>query len=1089
MQPKCIVFFDIMDYPLPESFNYFFFGVHMSGIPEVGQTVVVRGRPYVVEEICRQGLAQEGFHAQTASLTQGGQSLLTLSSLEDDSLGDELRVVWEMEAGAEVRESSSLPAMDGFDPPDHLEAFLHAVRWGGIAQADQRSLQAPFRSAIEPEDYQLEPVARALLMPRVNLLLADDVGLGKTIEAGLVMQELILRHRVRTALIVCPAGLQVQWKEEMRDKFGLEFRIVNKETLGQLRRKRGIHTNPWTHFPRLITSIDYLKRPRVFHRLRETLPAEGEKTWPRRFDLLIVDEAHNIAPSASLHYAVESQRTRLIRQLAPHFEHRLFLTATPHNGYRESFSALLELLDDQRFIRGVLPSSESLARAMVRRMKEEIVNFDGTPRFPRRVVRHIPVPHTDEERQAHALLQRYTGLCLTSARAQDNPAMRQVLRFVLKLLKKRLFSSPAAFRDTLECHKQSRLTAAHSLMPTAVQLTFHDMDEDEDELSLEDVQEVHALAGAALGNPAEEEQSILHQLTAWAESAAQRSDSKSRALLDWLKEHIRPKGAGANGWNDQRVIIFTEYTATLHWLTDQLAAAGFTQETAQGKRLMHLYGGMPQDEREAIKAAFQAGPESSAVRILLATDAASEGINLQNHCSRLIHYEIPWNPSRLEQRNGRVDRHGQRAAEVDIFHFVSAGFEKTQGALLPKADQLAGDLEFLMRAVHKVENIRQDLGKVGPVIAEQVEKAMLRTENAATPALNTSQAEREAASVRSMLKLDRDLRKLLSDLGQQLDETRRNLLLTPANLHHTVEVALQLAKQPSLMPTAVEGLPPGSAFHLPQFLGAWRHCLEGLEHPHTGVIRPLVFDASLAVGRDDVVAAHLNHRLVSMSLRLLRAQIWSAEADRRLYRCCTRLVPPALLSEPVLLAHGRIVVLGETNHRIFEELVMAGGRVREGRFARLGVRELEGIWQAAMQGVPAPATGLEVRLMKLWPNLRAPLLDALENRKQERLKTLHSRLDEMAGAEVRRFEAVMDELQQAIEKELKAASTPQQLSLFSEAEEAQYQADRAVLRQRLRQLPEERGAEVEHLRRRYSSPRANLFPVAAMWLVPEHLAR
>jgi len=130
-------------------------------------------------------------------------------------------------------------------------------------------------------------------MPRVNLLIADDVGLGKTIEAGLVVQEMILRHRVRSVLIVCPSSLQLQWRDEMRDKFGLEFRIVDSEGISQLRRKRGIHVNPWGHFPRLITSIDFLKRERPLRSFRETLRAGEEAAYPRPYDLLIVDEAHN----------------------------------------------------------------------------------------------------------------------------------------------------------------------------------------------------------------------------------------------------------------------------------------------------------------------------------------------------------------------------------------------------------------------------------------------------------------------------------------------------------------------------------------------------------------------------------------------------------------------------------------------------------------------------------------------------------------------------------------------------------------------------------------------------------------------------
>lgn len=380
----------------------------MMTAPEVGQTVLVRGRPYIVEECIEQALPET---------TQQNQHLVTLSCLDENSLDEKLQVIWELEPGAEIREASSLPDVRTFDDPGDLDAFLYAVRWGIISQMDHSNMQSPFRSGIEPEDYQLEPVARALTMPRVNLLLADDVGLGKTIEAGLTMQELMLRNRAATVLIVCPASLQYQWRDEMRDKFGLEFRIINSESVSHLRRQRGIHVNPWTHFPRLITSIDYFKQDRVFQRFCETLPAEGAGSWPRRYDLLIVDEAHNIAPAGSLHYAKPSLRTRIIRRIVPHFEHRLFLTATPHNGYSESFSALLEILDPQRFIRGVTPTADMLRQVMVRRMKSDIVAFDGTPRFPRREIHPLEVAYSEEERTVHRLFQRYAALC--TARLRD----------------------------------------------------------------------------------------------------------------------------------------------------------------------------------------------------------------------------------------------------------------------------------------------------------------------------------------------------------------------------------------------------------------------------------------------------------------------------------------------------------------------------------------------------------------------------------------------------------------------------------------------------------------------------------------------
>jgi superfamily II DNA or RNA helicase len=195
----------------------------------------------------------------------------------------------------------------------------------------------------------------------------------------------------------------------MRDRFGLDFKIIDSEFMNTLRRTKGVHANPWQSFPRLITSIDYLKRDRPLRLFRECLPSENESPYPRRFELLILDEAHNAAPSGTGNYALDSQRTDVIRQITPHFEHKLFLSATPHNGYTESFTALLELLDPQRFARGVQPDKKQLASIMVRRLKSSITNWDGSPRFPERVLDYFRVDYAPEEREAHQKLREYTG--------------------------------------------------------------------------------------------------------------------------------------------------------------------------------------------------------------------------------------------------------------------------------------------------------------------------------------------------------------------------------------------------------------------------------------------------------------------------------------------------------------------------------------------------------------------------------------------------------------------------------------------------------------------------------------------------------
>jgi len=1047
----------------------------MLEIPEQGQLVEVRQRRYVVTEVAR------GNQPTSPLAQENPQHLVALATVEDDALGEELQVIWELEPGARILESMSLPEPTGFDEPRRLDAFLNAVRWGAASSADLRALQAPFRSGVDTEEYQLDPVVRAIQMPRVNLLIADDVGLGKTIEAGLVLQELLIRHRARRVLIVCPAALQIQWRDQMRDKFGLEFRIVDSELMKRLRRERGIHTNPWTHFPRLITSIDFLKRDRPLRLFRELLPAEGELAYPRRFDLLIVDEAHNVAPPGKGHYAIDSQRTAAIRLLSPHFEHKLFLTATPHNGYAESFSALLELLDNQRFARGVPPDRNLLAAAMVRRMKSELRSWDGAPRFPPRKLQAIEVTYTDSERQAHAWLHTYTRLRQQAVPHSDTAAWTAT-EFVLKLLKKRLFSSPASFSATLTQHEETLRgaapaaagkRAAHKFSGHVLQAMVEDIEEEyaDDVVYEEATAEVVRTMSQVWESVTPEQRRLLEQMRAWAEQASARLDSKAARLIAWLDEHIRPGGR----WTAERVIIFTEYRATQKWLFDLLAARGFTQN----ERLLLLYGGMPDDKREAIKAAFQAGPDISPVRILLATDAAAEGIDLQLHCHRMIHYEIPWNPNRLEQRNGRIDRHGQKESPL-VYHFVPAGYQEQTVRLDVPVGNLEGDLEFLARAVYKIEQIREDLGKVGPVIADQVVEAMLGRRGR----LETTDAERGNEPVRRMLKFERDLRARIEQIHDQLQESRQALHLSPENVQQAVEIALEIAGQPRLQPVHNAAVSP--AFALPPLRGSWARCSEGLAHPHTHEVRPIVFDHKLAQGRDDVVLVHLNHRLVQMALRLLRAEVWSQQGHAALHRVAVRLVPDAVLQNPAVIAYARLVVIGGNRYRLHEELLPAGGEIREGQFRRLNVGQVDAALAVARP--TAPAAPVQERLQRLWSQLLSPLQRALEARMKERVASLDKLLAERAEKEATDITAVLGELRRAIQQEL-ADSGPVQLELFSTPEREQYSRNVAALKARLRRIPGEMEQEAAVIRARYADPQPRLFPAAVTFLVPDRLAR
>jgi superfamily II DNA or RNA helicase len=777
--------------------------------PEPGQLVQVRNLRFVVADVSRGSLP-------TGPLAEGlnhAQHLVNLTSIEDDALGEELRVVWELEPGARILDDANLADLTGFDDPQRLDAFLDAVRWGAASSADVRALWAPFRAGVDIKDYQLDPLVRAIQMPRVNLLIADDVGFGKTIEAGLVLQELLIRHRARRVLIICPAALQIHWRDQMREKFGLEFRIVDSDLLKQLRRERGLHVNPWSHFPRLITSIDFIKRDRPMRLLREVLPAEGDSVYPRRIDLLIVDEAHNVAPAGRGRYAVDSLRTQAIRTITPHCEHRLFLTATPHNGYQESFTALLELIDNQRFARGVEPDEAQKRAIMVRRMKTELTGWDGQPLFPARELRTLEVEYTDEERQAHHWLQEYTRLRRRRLGIDNGPSLfgdaddndasngarpqQYAAEFVLKLLKKRMFSSPAAFAATLEQHRRTlvaagRSTATAPVRQPSVGILRQLISRVEEEYAEDDVAEeatLDAVESASRLWPelSPDEQALLDRLSTWATAAAQRPDSKARRLIEWVKATVQPGGA----WNDERVIIFTEYRATQNWLQTLLAAAGLASQ----ERLLLLYGGMPTDDRERIKAAFLADPQDSPVRILLATDAASEGIDLQRHCHQLVHVEIPWNPNRLEQRNGRIDRYGQKHLPL-IYHFVGKGYAARSLNPDRAPSELEADLEFLARVAEKVDQMREDLGTVGQVLADSVAAAMLDGRRV----LETGQADRRLDPVRRQLKFERNLREQIERHSQQLAESRQTLRLAPENIKAVVDVALQLAGQPPLQP-------------------------------------------------------------------------------------------------------------------------------------------------------------------------------------------------------------------------------------------------------------------------------------------------
>jgi len=1050
-------------------------------IPQAGTLVEVRGQRWVVGEEPAPG--------------GEGSTLLTLQSVEDGRYGESLPVIWEVEPGRRILPRRSLPEVtkDGFDPPERLAAFLDSVRWSAVTSAEVNTLQAPLRSGVVIEPYQLEPVARAIEAPRVNLLLADDVGLGKTIEAGLVALELLLRHRAKRIMVVCPPGLMLKWQDEMAEKFGLNFTIVDSAQLNQLRRSHGSAANPFRVYPLTIVSLSWLRGAKAERLLHEVIEGDSDK---RPFDLLILDEAHHVAPAApKQRYAVDSQQTKLIRWLAPHFEHRLFLSATPHNGYPESFTALLEIIDDQRFARGVDPDPVAQKDTVIRRMKTQITEDDGvTPRFAKRHAQAITVIYPDTEREAHALLNEFAALRrrrLTTRRG------RASVDLVTLLLKKRLFSSPRAFAHTVGVYLETVQARTgepatphghEDEVPEWMEGFLDDVASYDDEELAEAEDDAAARSGriqAELADTSVQEIELLKKMERWAARYETMPDAKARELITYLEGVCRPDGVH---WTNERVVVFTEYRDTQIWLKELLA-----QEGMSGDRVALLYGGMDARQREQLRLAFAEPPDEdrNKVRILLATDAASEGIDLHEHCHRLVNYDIPFNPNKLEQRIGRIDRYGQPETP-QVRHFVGKGWETS-------SDSYEADLEFLARVAAKVARMEEDLGTVNAVLADAVQKRMLGeiddydVENAAAPA----EGRRRRGTGR--VTADANVSDQVARLRRDLDATVDELQITPAHVKRLVDTALELDHEQPLKPVIDERELAEGLYEVPALTKSWARAIEGLlekleregEEPRR---RPITFDQATARGRHDIVLAHLGHPLVDMSARLLRAAVWSGQTG--LHRVTAVVSDDPGVEQTLAGAYSRFVAVGADGIRLHEEVLYAGGWLRDdGTFRRVeGLGELARILDHALsQGTPA-APVVQDRLVAQWPRARDSLLLAIERRTDERFRSLQARLAARQEAERRQITTSFERFAATLRKAL-ADSQAEEGALFSvvegrgdDQEMAQFRRDREKWQERLLSLDAARERELDRVAARYRDIRRHSFPVAVIFVVPRREA-
>jgi superfamily II DNA or RNA helicase len=1046
-----------------------------SSVPEVGQLVTVRGANWAVTDVQQQGLPRSAQDDTRQRL----QHAITLQSVEDDRMGQELRVVWELEPGRSLRPQQDLPesiAPDRFDKPERLAAFIDALRWGAITSADTRTVQAPFRSGANVEAYQLEPLRRALSSPRANLLLADDVGLGKTIEAGMVIQELFLRHRARTAIIVCPAGLTLKWQDEMAEKFGLDFTVVNSETMKRVRRTHGLHANPFTLFPRIIVSMAWLPGQRAQRQLRDAFAAKSRTSADRfAYDILIVDEAHHVAPSSPTRtdklgmerrgYAVDSQRTRAVRELAERAEHRLFLSATPHNGYTESFTALLEMIDPQRFVRGTTFDEKALREVAVRRLKKDLSQVKG---FAEREVTALPYEPTSEEAEAYERLLEFTLRRDKAVASSDSS--RSAKDMATLLLKKRFFSSPVAFARTVDVYRDTRARGLDTEFDAYYEeILGYDADDLEegriDQPETQTLQETKS----ALPELTDEDIADLQWLSEWGHRHEARPDSRLEVLLDHVDAQLRPTGE----WGNERVVIFTEYVDTLNWIQDILHQRGYEQE-----RISVIDGSTDSETRELIRAAFNEDPVKTNVRILLATDAAGEGIDLQRHCHRLVNFDIPFNPNRLEQRIGRVDRYGQ-TKNPDIRHFQPVGIS---------GSALAADVDLLARVAKKISQIMADLGSANEIIAPDIQRQLGGMEVAAP-----KRGKAEHDPIADVMRGEQSLNQQLTRLERELTESREKLHLRPANLQRVVETAFELDQLP---PMTTEGSERTDVpvFRLPSLGSNWLPVTKGLStRLEPDKLRPIAFDPQVLAEDPDVVYMHLGSPLLQRSTRRLRAALWGGE--RSLERVSAVVVPT--LQESYAVAVTRLVLAGKAGLRLHEEVFLAGTRLS--RRQAVGAQRAEELLEKALDGedLTPVSDSLSQQLASAWNSpdtdgvrerVRQAVAERVERRRREVEHQLEDRHEADRNRVVEIFDRFGDTLQKALDEAQQLEADPQ-LGLFDD-ERRQSERDLRQIRQRIDALTEERDRELAAVDARYEEVKPLTFSAAVLFAIsPEDAER
>jgi SNF2 family DNA or RNA helicase len=581
--------------------------------------------------------------------------------------------------------------------PVRFSLFAEAERINSAYQFDP--LFAVNCSIVDPLPHQVEAVYKFLLpLPKIRFLLADDTGAGKTIMAGLLIKELMMRGLAERILIVTPGGLTKQWQEdEMGVKFNIPFTLVNRSIFSS--DPNVFHTNS-----RIITSIDFICR-------EDVISVASNSHW----DLIIFDECHKLSAYDYGQKQYLSQRYKAAQTLSQQCEHILLLTATPHRGRKDTFKKLLQLLDEDIFATNDLAStrikeleSNGINRFFIRRLKENMKDWQGNPLFKNRYTKTVSYQLTPEEKELYDEVTRY----LSKRKEEASETKNIHVSLALTVMQRRLVSSIFALKNTLGRRWTAlqgivdEITKNPNLWNQRHKLEGFDVDdiedyddlEDEEKESLDNImsdpRKFKLFTTAKSLSEIKQEAGEVKKLFEMAQTLYNRRQEEKK--FQELQELLKSNGVLDKG---EKLVIFTEHKDTLLYLEERLTKSG-------GYKVATIHGGKMVDERRQAQWDF-AKPET---QILIATDAAGEGINLQ-FCRLLINWDIPWNPNRLEQRMGRIHRYGQKQ-DVLVFNMVAGNTKEGK---------------VLQKLLIKLDTIREGMGddRVYDVIQDVLEDVRL----------------------------------------------------------------------------------------------------------------------------------------------------------------------------------------------------------------------------------------------------------------------------------------------------------------------------------------------------------------------------